>query len=304
MGNPKAKSAKRMASPHMPSIIDALVSHAFWVHFCLIGGDILATAAVGWGIIWEAPEQSARRHRIAKQLVIWGIVAESLCSVGLFAFDEGISQRQADFIRSQNNELIELESENLLLYKASLPRRVGIGDIVVNGKRDERGNALYREMKKFPGTRVLIQSVPDFEAQTLAGDIFAVAKQAGWTPEIISEKDSHIPSGYLNAPFFDVEVITLEESPVSDVPPGLLKSPLPKFSALSVGARAFAEYLARNLSNTGTLGAIWRPEYTGRMREFRYFDFPPRTILVVVGPKPQLPPIELLRNVAAAKAAR
>ena len=95
-----ALGKRSMASNHMPSIIESLSS--FWVHFLLIGGDVVATVAVGWGIIWEAPEQSSRRHRIAKRLVIWGIAAETLCSVTLFAYDESVSQAlQAEVISLQ-----------------------------------------------------------------------------------------------------------------------------------------------------------------------------------------------------------
>jgi hypothetical protein len=97
----KANSPDKIARLHMAAIIESLMDQSFWVHFVLIGGDVLATVAVGWGIIWEAPEQPASRHVIAKKLVIWGILAETLCSICLFAFDETISH-------SQQTEIIAL----------------------------------------------------------------------------------------------------------------------------------------------------------------------------------------------------
>jgi hypothetical protein len=60
----------------------------------LLGGDVIATIIVGWGIIWESPSFPPNRHRIAMWLVIGGVAAETICSISLFAFDESISQVQ------------------------------------------------------------------------------------------------------------------------------------------------------------------------------------------------------------------
>jgi hypothetical protein len=68
------------------------------VHALLLGGDVLATLAVGWGILWEGPRQSANRHRIAEWLVIVGIAAETVSSISLFVYDESISNAQQDKI--------------------------------------------------------------------------------------------------------------------------------------------------------------------------------------------------------------
>jgi hypothetical protein len=77
-------------------------SHALLTHIILLGGDVLATIAVGWGILWEAPSQPAWRHSIATWLVIGGVAVETLCSISLFSFDESIS-------RSQQAKIIRLE---------------------------------------------------------------------------------------------------------------------------------------------------------------------------------------------------
>ena len=88
----------------MNAVLSFLFGHALFTHGLLLGGDIIATIIVGWGILWEAPSQSERRHRIAMWLVIWGIMAETVCSLSLFAFDEGISQ-------AQQGKIIALESQ-------------------------------------------------------------------------------------------------------------------------------------------------------------------------------------------------
>jgi hypothetical protein len=65
---------------------------ALVVHIYLLGGAALATAMVGFGIIWESGPLEVRE--IAHRLVIWGIIIETLCSVALFTFDEGLSGAQ------------------------------------------------------------------------------------------------------------------------------------------------------------------------------------------------------------------
>jgi hypothetical protein len=93
----------------MEAIIAFLLGQAFLVHLGLIGGDVFAIIAVGLGIIWKSPEQSPSRHEIGKRLVIWGIAFETLCSACLFAFDEGISQKQQDKINAGQRQVIALE---------------------------------------------------------------------------------------------------------------------------------------------------------------------------------------------------
>jgi hypothetical protein len=87
----------------------------FWVHIVLLGGDVIATIAVGWGIIWEAPEYPPSYHEIAKRLVIWGIVAETLCSIFIFTFDESVSS-------SQQGKIIALETQLESEREARAPR--------------------------------------------------------------------------------------------------------------------------------------------------------------------------------------
>ena len=65
---------------------------ALIVRVYLLGGDVLATIAVGFGIVWESGPLEV--HHVAHRLVIWGVVAETLCSVALFTFDEGLNSAQ------------------------------------------------------------------------------------------------------------------------------------------------------------------------------------------------------------------
>ena len=81
---------------------------AFLVHVYLLSGDVLATIAVGAGIVWEHGSPDTRR--VADRLVIWGVVAETLCSIALFSFDETISGAQQATIEAQQSKIIALET--------------------------------------------------------------------------------------------------------------------------------------------------------------------------------------------------
>lgn len=67
----------------------------------LLVGSVLATIAVGLGIIWEhgPPDVQAGANRF----VIGGIIVETLCTVLLFAYD-------ANIIGAQNDKIIGLET--------------------------------------------------------------------------------------------------------------------------------------------------------------------------------------------------
>jgi hypothetical protein len=72
----------------------------FVVHVYLLGGDVLATWMVAAGIIWDS---SPPVKHVAHRLVIWGVVLETLCSIALFTFDEGLSG-------AQQSKIIALET--------------------------------------------------------------------------------------------------------------------------------------------------------------------------------------------------
>jgi hypothetical protein len=101
---------------------------ALVVHIYLLGGDVLATMAVGAGIVWEhgPPEVWV----IANRLVIWGIVAETLCSVALFAFDEGISGAQQATIAAQQVSISSQQHDIIALQKSN-------GALISQGQENE-----------------------------------------------------------------------------------------------------------------------------------------------------------------------
>jgi hypothetical protein len=69
----------------------------------LLAGDMLATVAVGLGIIWEHGPPDVRV--VANRLVVGGVIAETLCSSLLFAWD-------ANTIGEQNDKIIALQARS------------------------------------------------------------------------------------------------------------------------------------------------------------------------------------------------
>jgi hypothetical protein len=132
----------------------------FWPHVWLLSVSILAAFAVGAGIIFESSEYTAATHRVAKWLVLGGIAVESLCTVWLFVFDEGIS-------REQQEKIIALELK--LISRATL--------------LSEHAPALVERLKPFPGTKFEIGlDLGSSEQNALAFDLETVlAARSGWT---------------------------------------------------------------------------------------------------------------------------
>jgi hypothetical protein len=83
-------------------------------------------------------------------------------------------------------EIAQLRNDNLAMEKMLRPRRVPF--VIKDRERFAR----------FSGTRVLIQSVPDFEAIKLARDISWALGRFGWKPEIVNEQSTHIESLAIN----------------------------------------------------------------------------------------------------------
>ena len=82
-----------------------------WPHVVLLSLAVLASIAVGGGIIFERPKYSASVHRVAFWLVVVGIAIEAVCTIFLFITDERISDAQQSTIRTQNEEIIALDKK-------------------------------------------------------------------------------------------------------------------------------------------------------------------------------------------------
>jgi hypothetical protein len=121
----------------------------------LLAGDILATIAVGLGIIWE--HGSADIRRIANRFVIGGIAAETICTALLFAWD-------ANVIGVQNDKIIALEEQ--------------LASRTLNNDQQEE---LVSGLDRFGGTEydASVEALDQEQIQFL-NSLIGVLKRANW----------------------------------------------------------------------------------------------------------------------------
>jgi len=128
----------------------------FWPHVALLSLSVLAGIAVGAGIIFESPAYSAAVHRVAKWLVIVGVAVESVCTVSLFAFDEGVSNLQ-------QSKIIALEKR--LAPRELTPEQIQFVAILV---------------RPFSDTSFDMSMHVDIEPMRLLGEIEGAMVAGGW----------------------------------------------------------------------------------------------------------------------------
>jgi hypothetical protein len=100
-----------------------------------------------------------------------------------------INERAANAEKKAADALLkqeELKSDNLTLARELQPRSVNV-------VRDEHGN-ISGGLDKFVTTPVLIQTVPDWEAEKLAAELFAVLTNFGWSAQYTDESVTHVSS--------------------------------------------------------------------------------------------------------------
>jgi hypothetical protein len=194
---------------------------------------------------------------MAKWLVIVGVAIESVCTVSLFAFDEGVSS-------AQQSKIIALES-------ALQPRRIFMQDH--NGDKETRA-VRFAAVKKYAGASALIQPIPTFEAQTLASDIItALTTYSGWTAEITNG----VPTGLIRE---GVRILTVEEFTA--------KRPV-KWSTAGQAGHALCELLVLDLGPPyGPLFSVNHEPFSKELFQSHLggFVIPPNTVLILVGEKP------------------
>jgi hypothetical protein len=137
-------------------------SWPFWPHFWLLSVSVVASFAVGAGIIFESAEYSASVHRVATWLVLGGIAVESLCTIVLFVFDEDISRDQQSKIEAQQATIISLE-------KRLAPRHL------IDKEK------FVARLKQFSGTKFAMSAASAAEPTHLAVEIGDALTSAGWT---------------------------------------------------------------------------------------------------------------------------
>jgi len=118
---------------------------------------VLASFAVGAGIIFESPKYSERIQRIAMLGVIAGVIVEAACTIMLFVFDEGIST-------SQQDKIVALETR--LAFRAL---------------SDEQSEDVVALLKGTAGQHFdIVTYWKSPEAWAITQRIYATLEKAGW----------------------------------------------------------------------------------------------------------------------------
>jgi hypothetical protein len=201
---------------------------------------------------------------------------------------EGIATAQAEAaIAKANAAKSELALETFRAQQAN-PRMIVLSDR--DGDDLERSRRAS-EVKKFSGTRVLIQALPDFEPRTLASAIAVeLANEYKWQVEMIDPERSRIPFSVLTP---GVKVITLEEPilELGDPATAKVKMPAPAKSRSYPAALALVNLLNLDLGEPygpQYFGVHWEAEYDDpRFRAYTHWGFalPGDTVLILVGAK-------------------
>lgn len=154
----------------MLTYVSAFISgglEPFWPHVVLLSVSVVASIAVGVGIIFERPEYSLAIHRFAFWLIVAGIAFEAICTIFLFAFDEGISGAQQSKIEAQQSTIISLE-------KRIAPRNL----------TSEQEDKIADAIKQFAPMHFDLSMAEQGESMRLADEIEDSLLKAGWEEQL------------------------------------------------------------------------------------------------------------------------
>lgn len=153
----------------------------FWPHVFLLSLSVVASLAVGAGIIFERPKYPPSVHRVAFWLVVGGVIIEAICTIFLFVFDEGISNAQQSKI-----EILAKYSDSLRAANDALARKITPRDL---------GPEFTDALKGQPSSPYEILYVRDADDDWMFSErVFMRLLTNGWThpltgPQAISAED-------------------------------------------------------------------------------------------------------------------
>ena len=143
----------------------------FWPHVVLLSVSVIASIAVGVGIIFERPKYSAAIHRVAFWLIVAGIAVEAICTIFLFVFDEGISGTQQSKIEVQQ-AVIEHQRDEII----SLERRLAARSL-----SKEQFARLVTRLKPYAGQHFdIVTYWKNPESLGITNQIYDALIGAGW----------------------------------------------------------------------------------------------------------------------------
>jgi hypothetical protein len=227
-------------------IADLFIPEGWWKIVAAIGANLLIFGGV-WGELWFA-----KRAREAD--------------------DSRVAQANKQAAEAQR-ETEQIRAENLAMQAGLRPRRIPTGASKPTAEQ-------FPEVAKYAGTTALIQSVPrDFEAQTLAEDIFLVLSDLGWKPTILSAESDWLVDPRMIGE--GIRVTTVEKGgPVGGT------SYSPANSDAGRAAEALVAMLETCLSQSQfpspPFSAYWIPEYAEMPFLFHGKPNPPKDAVIVL----------------------
>ncbi len=226
--------------------------------------------------------------------VAWSLAVEVIFSVAHWRNENKLRPLRIAQVQLHENELATLRNdtarlssaaetaklENVRLQSAMQPR------VIVSGNRNGDGEVRaerFAAIKKYAGTKALIQAVPDFEAQGLAERIqSALERQGGWSVQVTDD----VPPGRIDE---GVRVVTIEEKLFSQPGQHLLTPDNPLISAAGQAAESLVALLQLDLGppyGPPLGGVTWSPQIQEIAKAVLGRDVPEQTVLILVGMKP------------------
>jgi hypothetical protein len=145
------------------------------LHTLLVCGDIGAAVVASAGIVWETKDFGKAFADVAHQCVLFGVVLETLFTVGLFMVEEQQTQIAGE-IASKANEraaILGKEAAQLQDNAAMLDREVG--------RRHLDGTIFSRILGNGPkGEFEIVYGAEDLDSLVLAFDLRYALERAGW----------------------------------------------------------------------------------------------------------------------------
>jgi hypothetical protein len=168
---------------------------SFWANWLLVGALVVGVIAT-WAIVVSGNvKEAALKRDVAAANQSAGAANERAAQL-----EKEATEARAEIARA-NERTEKLRADNLALQKLMQPRRLGTLFAITSVDAPDVPPAAemqFEGIRRFAGTPVVIQVVPDFEAQTLANDMVLVLRAFGWHPQTIGEAESHVPPSLIS----------------------------------------------------------------------------------------------------------
>jgi hypothetical protein len=160
-----------------------------------LGFALLVYGLFGEIIGLTIPKERGRLEKIwsalATLVIVIGVWVEHSADNRISALSEQQKIAADKELAAANERIENLRAGNLALENALRQRRI-LGT-TVTAETAEKYNTLVRNVRRFAGTKALVQVVSDVEAKVLANDLFALLRGLKWDAKYTDEKETNRP---------------------------------------------------------------------------------------------------------------